>query len=74
MLEIGSFINSLCRTELEYFRHAEKLLKKLSNCGAAVLFNRTCLKEELLPDFTKFGISRLGNTRSIISLRINRQR
>ena len=53
---MNCFIQSLCRLELYKFRHAEKIVKKLSNCGSAIKFNRICLQEKILPKYTDFKL------------------
>ena len=48
------YTSSLSRLELNEFRNAEKTVKKLSKCDAAILFNQRCLSEEILPKYTQF--------------------
>jgi hypothetical protein len=55
-MNITNFINLLARSELQIFRVVEKLEKKLSKCGSAIIFNQVCLREQLLPNYTDFRL------------------
>ena len=77
MILLRDFIQSLDRSEIALFRKAENIAQKLSKCGSAILFNKTCLKERIVPKYTdicqsesqnvsrgrlfKFKLSRVSN-------------
>ena len=44
MNEVGDFLSLLNRIQIKGFRNAERLLKKISECKWAIMFNRVCLR------------------------------
>ena len=77
MILLRDFIQSLDRSEIALFRKAENIAQKISKCRSAILFNKTCLKERIVPKYTdicqsesqnvsrvrlfKFKLSRVSN-------------
>ena len=51
-MELSDIIFNLPPTIKRTIRKLEKTLKKLANCEQAVIFNQTCLKENILPKYS----------------------
>ena len=57
---IGNLIHELGEGERKSFRKIERLNKKLINNEYAVIYNKFCINENLLPRYTNFKIYILG--------------
>ena len=49
---VGYLLSSVDQESKKSFRALEKLFKKYTNTKFGVLFNQTCLNENLLPNYT----------------------
>ena len=52
----GCLINNLSPEIKSKVRNLEKINRKIINCSYAVKFNETCIKEDLLPNYTDIYI------------------
>ena len=56
MCSFGNAVFPLSPTDRKLVRKIENLKKKIVNAEHAVLFNRICIQENLLPKFTNICI------------------
>ena len=52
----GILLNRLNPEQKALMRKLERVNRKLVNCSHAVMFNKTCINESLLPQFTDIYI------------------
>ena len=53
-MNYGSVLRNVPYQLRKLFRNKESLIKKIINLNWSKKFNETCLKENLLPSYTKF--------------------
>ena len=53
-IDIGSILHKLPEEQRKVIRKKEKLQKKVIKNKYAIVFNQTCLKENILPAYTQF--------------------
>ena len=51
-MNIGAILHQLPESDRKVIRKKEKLLKKVIKTKYAIVFNQTCLKEDILPAYT----------------------
>ena len=56
---IGQLIFHLPTEKKQKIRRMEKMNKKISSVKSSLIFNRTCIKENLLPKYTNIYIETL---------------
>ena len=71
VITLGTSIASLPSNIKSSIRLLERTEKKLINCQCSLLFNRTCIQENLLPKYTKFKLynSAIENDASTVKYR-----
>ena len=55
-IQICDVLRLLSPEERRIFRNVENIKKKITNASFAVIFNRTCIRENLLPNFTNIRL------------------
>jgi hypothetical protein len=55
-MNIGNIIYDLSLENKKIVRQIEKKNKKINNIKSSLVFNRTCIKEKLLPTYTNIYI------------------
>ena len=54
-MKIGQLIFHLPAEKKQKIRRIEKINKKIASVKSSLVFNRTCIKENLLPKYTNYS-------------------
>ena len=72
-IHIRDVLPSLCQEQKRVFRQLETVKKKIVNAHYAVVFNQTCITENLLPYFTNVRLYDRAVQRSDLTLNFRKK-